>query len=432
MILRAAFVAPVSAPPIRDGCVKVVGDTIAYVGPIDRLPAAREDVIDLGCVALTPGLVNAHTHLELDCYAGQFPPSPFWPWIERLVALRREPGQEEREARAARDAAWKSLRAGVTCVGDISRRNVAWSELARIPIRKVCFVELLSLADHPPRDPDELRAGVNAVREDALLTVGVTPHAPYTVPEDQIRAAINLAATRRRPWCTHWAETPEEVAFVRGDGTPRLPMVFELIRERGIHSPKCHPVAYLERCVESRPLPTAPPEAARRQRPMRNRAAPWPGLIAHANYVADAELPALAQSGHCVAYCPRAHRFFGHSPHPFERMLAAGVPVVVATDSPASNDGVSLLDELRFLRREVGTKLSDQRLFEMATIGAARALRVADRVGTIEVGKRADLAAFPIDSTDSDPLADVIHSAPQPSWVSVAGRLVVGTAAPVA
>ena len=93
MILRAAWVVPVSSPPIRDGYVEISGDRIVAVGRwADRSgPAAQ--MLDLSDAILTPGLVNPHTHLELTCYAGQIPPGPFWSWIAKLVQLRRQPGQ---------------------------------------------------------------------------------------------------------------------------------------------------------------------------------------------------------------------------------------------------------------------------------------------------------------------------------------------------
>ena len=78
-------------------------------------------------------------------------------------------GLEKDPARTADEL--RARAAGITCVGDISRRNVAWQALKRVPIRKVCFVELLSIADHAPRDLAELRDAVQSVEEDELLTV---------------------------------------------------------------------------------------------------------------------------------------------------------------------------------------------------------------------------------------------------------------------
>ena len=403
MILKAAWVVPVVSPPIRGGYVHVSGTRITAVGPLSELPADVGDIEDFGDVVLTPGLVNPHTHLELSGYAGKLPPAPFWPWIADLMVLRRQPGRVERERAGVREGAWQSLRAGVTCVGDISRENVAWDVLKAIPIRKVCFAELLTLADLPPADPAQLRAAVADIVEDDLLTAGVTPHAPYTVPQDQLQTAIALADELGRPWCTHWAETREEVAFL-ANGPEALPAFLHgLLEQCNVRSPHLAPVEYLERCAGGS----------------------RPGTLAHGNYLSDDDIRRLADTGHTVVYCPRAHRFFGHSPHPFRRLMAAGVRVAIGTDSSAGNENLSLLEELQYVSRELPDPPSPTVLLRMATLDAARALELDAQIGSLETGKQADLAAFPCPPQTDDPVATLVDTAPTPSAVWVAGRRVV-------
>lgn len=403
MIVKAAWVVPVCAPPIRSGGIQVLGDTIAAVGALDGLPTDGDTLVDLGDAILTPGLVNPHTHLELTCYAGRIEPMPLWSWMWELIRLRAAPGQLYREQEAVREGAWQSLRAGVTCVGDISRRNIHWAVLKLIPIRKVCFVELLTLADHPPRNPAELRAEVAKVEEDPLLTVGISPHAPYTVPARHIRAAVRLAAERRRPWCTHWAETTAECDFLRGR-TDALPATLRgLLATCGVRSPGQAPLAYLENCV--------PPGC--------------PGTLAHCNYLEPGDAERLADARHVVVYCPRSHRFFGHPPHPYRALMAAGATVAIGTDSAASNENLSLLEELRFVRRQTPDPPEPHILFRMVTLDAAQALGLGSQVGSLAPGKRADIAAFPCPPGASDPYAHLVDEAPRPVAVWVAGRRVL-------
>lgn len=403
MILRAAWVLPMSAPPLRDGAVVTDGVRIVAVGPARDLAPRGADV-DLGDAALLPGLVNVHTHLELTCYAGQLPPAPLWDWLARLIPLRAAPGQVEREQQGVRDGAWQCLRAGVTCVGDISRRALNWRVLKALPLRKVCFVELLSMADHPPRTPEELAAALFEIVEDDLLTAGLTPHAPYTVPPEHMRAALELAARHRRPWCTHWAETREELAFLAGEPVGLPEWLLEHLQVRlGMPSPRKSALALLEEV--SRGLP--------------------PGIVAHMNYATPDDAARLAALGHTVAYCPRAHQFYGHTPHPFRMLQVAGVRVVLATDSAASNTDLHLLAEAQHVWRQAEAPAPDA-LLRMITSDAATALGCGAQIGTLAAGRWADVAAFPLSAGKvADPARDLVEHAPRPCGVWVAGQRVV-------
>ena len=401
MILRAAWVVPVTAPPIRDGIVRIDGDRIVEVAAASTRTQSRE-IVDLGQAVLLPGFVNPHTHLELTCYADKLEPGPLWPWLERLVALRREPGALERERQAVSDGAERSLRAGVTCVGDISRLNIHWEPLKRSPIRKVCYVELLSIARLPPRNPDELREALRMIDEDGLLTAGVSVHAAYTVPAAHIRAAIALADELHRPWCMHWAETREELSFLRGSRGVLPAGIEALCGDAGIDPREESPAALLERCCNGLSG----------------------GALAHVNYVNESEIRNLL--AHVVMYCPRAHAFFGHELHPVMKLRSAGVRVALATDSLASNQSLSMLDEMQFLSR-ARPDLSSADLLAMGTIDAARALGLGSEIGSIEKGKLADLTAVVIPPGQAeDPVDCLVRRGGSTVGVWVAGRRVIG------
>lgn len=402
MILRSRWVLPIGAPPIRDGAVRIQDRRIAAVGRAAEVTQAGDSVEDLGDTILMPGLVNPHAHLELTCYAGQVPPGPFWSWLPELVRLRAQPGQFEREQAGVVAGARQSLAAGVTCVGDISRCNLSWPVLKHIPFRKVCFVELLSLADQPPRNLAELRAAVAEVEEDDLLTVGITPHAPYTVPRAQVEGSVRLAAELQRPWCTHWAETREECAFIRGSSASLHPFLDALLAQCGVRSPSLSPLEYLEACTHGLP----------------------PGTLAHYNYNGEGDAERLAAAGHTVVYCPRAHHFFGHAPHPYRDYLRAGVRVAIGTDSAASNVGLAPLEELRFLSQNHPDAPPAHTLLEMVTSRAAEALGLGHLIGSLEAGKRADLAAFPCTADASAPESHLVQAAPAAAGLWVDGAAV--------
>ncbi len=407
MILRAGWVCPIASAPIRDGFVELRAERIARVGccaaaATDLQHAAEQrQLLDLGDVALLPGLVNPHTHLELSRFAGRIEPGSLWNWVAQLVRLVRDADLRAEQEREIERSAWEMLRAGVTCAGDVSRRNTSWPVLKRVPIRKVCFVELLALALQPPRTVDELRAAVESVAEDELLTAGISPHAPYSVPIEAAAEALRLATRLERPWAMHVAETPEEVAFLHG--TAALPgSTAGGLFQRHAPSPHCEVAEYVRRVAGD----------AR------------PGALIHMNYLTESDVQAVAGLPHSIVYCPRAHRFFGHAAHPLPALIGAGARVALGTDSLASNDSLSMLDELRFVAGAALSGADPASLMRLVTADAARALGLHDRIGTLEAGKLADIAAFDCPSA-ADPLAHVLRSAERARAVWVHGRAVL-------
>lgn len=402
MILRADWVVPITSPPISGGFVEVSGDTIRSFGRFDSLESVQ-NAIDLGHCILLPGLVNPHTHLELTGYAGAIPPGPFWPWIGQLVRLRRQPGAAERERAAVASGAWGSLRAGVTCVGDISRSGGSWKLLKEIPIRKVCFSELLSIAEAPPRGPAELLQNVSDVVEDDLLTAGISPHAPWSVAPGDVRAAIQLAQRMNRPWTMHFLETSEEAALIRGDTAGVPAMLAQAVRDKGIDKWQRGAAAYVSEVCGG----------------------DHGGALVHLNYADDAVIAELRRAAHTAVICPRAHSYFQHPPHPIGKLRSAGVRIALGTDSLASNDSLSPLDEVRFVSERWSIRLRDEEWLRMITTDAAAALGMAHRIGAIQPGYVADLSSFACPPDCADPLAHLISAAPPAEQVWVAGNRVV-------
>lgn len=395
---RARWVVPVATPPIENGFVAVGDDgRVSALGSWDRL--SRRDAIDFGECTLLPGFVNAHTHLELTCYAGQIPPGSLWTWIRRLVELRAQPGRIDREREAVRLGAELSLRSGVTTVGDISRTHLAWPVLKTSPLRKVCFAELLCFAGEPPRTLEELDETVRRTQTDERLAVGLSPHAPYSVTPEQLRGCVERAGRGQLPLTMHVAETPEERRLIEDGGG----MLYYVFWWQG----------FLKKCPPPR-------------RPLFEYLADAglfgiPALLAHVNYVEERELDRLARSPCSVAYCPRAHRFHRHEPHRFREMLQRGINVCIGTDSLAGTESLSVLDELRFLHRE-HADLDPGLLLEMGTLRGAKALQLDSCIGSIAAGKRADLVAVPLDAHGPhNPAANVLESNAPPVAVAVDG-----------
>jgi cytosine/adenosine deaminase-related metal-dependent hydrolase len=125
-------------------------------------------------------------------------------------------------------------------------------------------------------------------------------------------------------------------------------------------------------------------------------------LAVHANYLDGADVALLAEAGATVVWCPGAHRFFGHPPHPAPRLLAAGVPLALGTDSLASNEGLTMLREVR-LAAEAFPGIDRAAWLRAGTLAGAEALGLASEIGSLELGKAADiqvLSGVPEGTTD--------------------------------
>ncbi len=385
-----------------------------YVGPRAGVPAG--DRIDLGDCILVPGLVNAHTHLELTAMRGFLEDLPFRPWILRLTKARQAVLTPERLLAAARVGIAEGLRSGVTSFADTSESGVPHQALREMGVRGVVYQEVFG-----PRAEqcDEAMAGLRqrvdamAAGDTALVCTGVSPHAPYSVSDALFTATTDLALARSLPMAIHAAESEAETALVR-DATGAFA---DALRARGIAAePRAaSPIRLLARV------------GALRARP----------LLVHCVRVDREDIRLIADAGCAVAHCPASNAKLGHGIAPLAEFLAAGIRVGLGTDSVASNNRMDMLDEARLsilMQRARLTRpdtLSATHALELATLGAARAVGLDDRVGSLEVGKGADIAAFPLDDLRDSPTFEaasaLVFAAPGrvARLVMVAGEVLV-------
>lgn len=407
VILRAAWVAPMSSGLVRDGAVAVAGGRVVGVGRaddvIDRLPDAV--VEDLRQVVLLPGLVNPHVHLELSDLTPGARPASFVDWLLRVIGDGPPPGPAgaARAAAATAEGAAQCVRFGVTTVGDVTRfprdtRRV----LADSPLRAVSFGEVTAMGARRPLLEERVSAAMSPSPAPGRVVAALSPHAPYSVEPAGYRRCLSAARSARLPIATHLAESADEAAFLADHAGP-LRGLWDAIGGWDEQVPRvdCGPLRLADR-VGLLDYDRA--------------------LLVHVNYADDVDLRALAAGTAAVAFCPRTHAYFGHPPHRWRDMVEAGVCVSVGTDSTASSPDLNLVDDLRLLRRQ-NPDLPVETLWRMATVNAASALSLADVVGSLWPGKAADVVAFPV--TDDDPLAEVLDDPDAlPAGVWIAGRRV--------
>jgi cytosine/adenosine deaminase-related metal-dependent hydrolase len=394
MRYHARWVLPITQPPIENGTVVETDGLITYVGP--RADAPAGDDYDLGEAILMPGLVNTHTHLELTAMRGFLEDLCFADWIDKLRESRNAILDAMLLLDSARFGIIEGVEAGITTYADTCSSGVVMQAMRELGVRGIMYQEVFgpdpSQAEIAMRD---LGTAVDKLQPEQteLVSLGVSPHAPYTVSDALYDQTARFANTRQLPLAMHIAESEPEydiVASGRGDFADRW-------QRRGIRAARRarSPIALLEQhgLLERGPL------------------------LIHCVRVDDHDIETMARHRCAVAHCPASNAKFGHGIAPLLPLIHAGIRVGIGSDSVASNNRMDVLDEARLavLIHRAATRRHDafgaHQALELATIGGARALRLESRIGSLDVGKDADLAAFRIDIARTTPTGDPYSAA---------------------
>jgi cytosine/adenosine deaminase-related metal-dependent hydrolase len=389
------MVVPVSRTAVENGAVVVAGGNIQALGKwTDLAPHLAGTPRDLGKVALLPGLVNAHCHLDYTDMAGQIaPPASFTDWIKSLVALKNTWGYSE-FAQSWLHGARMLLRTGTTTVGDIEAVPALLPEVwDATPLRVVSFVEILGVKRNR-RPADILAETVGPVADlpAGRSRLALSPHAPYSTTPELLRRASELARTRGWRLCTHIAESAEEYAMFKTAAGEMFAWLARSERDMA-DCGGVSPVGHLERT----------------------------GLLAenllgvHLNYLDPDDAELLARRGVSVVHCPRSHAYFRHRSFPMPSLVRAGVNLCLGTDSlvttlktGAPPLQLDLFAEVRALR-SAWVNAAPERVLRLVTVNAARALGLAGRIGEIAVDTFADLITVPFDGKPENVYEAITH-----------------------
>jgi cytosine/adenosine deaminase-related metal-dependent hydrolase len=410
---HARWVVPIASPPVAHGTVVTEGGRIVYAGPRASAPHGTSDE-ELGDAIITPGLVNAHTHLNLTVMRGFLEDLPFFDWVRTLTAASREVLSDEDFADSATLGIAEGLANGVTTFADTEPGDAAFSAMLRMGVRGIAYREVFG------PDPAHCDASLTTLKDQVaamqprateLVRVGVSPHAPYSVSDALYRAVATWAESERLPVAVHIAEGEAEQQLVtRGEG-----LFAEFLRSREI--------AVVPRATS--------PIALLRETGLLRAGT----LLIHGVRVSPEEVHGIARAGCGVAHCPASNARLGHGIAPLGEYLRAGTRVGLGSDSVASNNRMDILEEARLastLQRTLGRRhdaVNARAALRLATLGGAEALRIDDEVGSLEIGKQADLVVWrlpELGAPHTDPVGSLVFGArAKAERVLVAGRELV-------
>lgn len=399
VVLETEWIVPIEAPVVHNGWIVIESGRVRYVG--EKMPDEFSDAprVRLEGGAILPGLINSHCHLEfsdltepIELLEG----GSLIDWLRSVMARRGVANQtSEADRFESRRAAWESgiaesWRSGTRWVVD----NVTmpfdrdWVRAAEVACRRSvpeCVREILvpescvrvqpciELVDVTPSRWEQTWRfcieQLDAPKFMSLAAVGIAPHAPYTASLAVTRAALDACRARGSLFTMHLAESPEERRWLEDRTGPMAEWIGPYVSPS--HLEQLGTVAeHLEFVRRSG------------QR----------ALVVHGNDLNDAEIARIANGSErmSVVYCPRTHRFFGHAEHPLERLLEASVPVLLGTDSRASNPDLSVWEEWR-CACERFPSVTPQFLAMSMTVGASRSLGLEGEVGCLRAGCLAQL-----------------------------------------
>jgi len=398
IVYAAKHLLPVAGTPIQNGAVGVHEGRIVAVGRRKDVVRAHPgaEVRDLGDVVIVPGLVNAHTHVELSFMNGESPAGgAFMTWLKDFVQ-RRAVVDANAATQAAGAAVETMLARGTVAVGDVA--NDAWAAplLARSGLYGLAFHELFgfrsadaeSILAHAAGRLETIDLDPDVLRARGRLTNVLTPHAAHTTSNPLLKALGGRAVASGEVLSIHVAESEEESQLLRDGTGPFKDFLIERDAwEPGWKAPGLTPVEYLDR------LGVLTPRT----------------LAVHCIHIDHQDLSRLQARGVTVVTCPRSNQRLGVGKAPVPKLLASGIPVALGTDSLASAPDVDVFTEVAHLRQE-HPGLSPATALRIATLNGARALGLAKDLGTIEVGKLAALAVVGLNEPNDDPLEAVTWS----------------------
>jgi len=400
---RCRTLVPMNGTPIENGAFVVDGTSIVEAGTAHQILRKHVgEVVDLGEVAVLPGLINAHCHLDYTLMRGAILPArSFSHWVNRINALKRSFTDSD-YVRAMHLGFAELRRNGVTTVLDIVANPQIFPFLPSAPIRTWFCLELIDVRPRPWVDVSAYGSWLFfSEKVKPIGGLGLSPHAPYTASSKMYELALKCARRLNMLITTHVGESREEYDMFAGNRGA----LYEFLAMLGRPMTDCGATSPLRHLIK-------------------NGLIDEDCILAHLNELDNDDLELLNDArwrGLHVVHCPKSHRFLHHRRFPMEALFERGLNVCLGTDSLASNDSLNLFSEMRTAKKNY-PKLAARELLEMVTVRPARALKMERDLGKIASGYLADLIAIPFMGSVDEVYEAIIENRGPIEWMMINGK----------
>jgi cytosine/adenosine deaminase-related metal-dependent hydrolase len=390
--LSAEWIFPVTSPPLRQHTIEIRNGAISKIRPSQR----SDTILPETCII--PGLINSHTHLAYTALRNLFDDLDFFPWIRKITETKYQKMSENDVAVSTRLGINECLRAGITTVADMCDFEVALKTLSESPLRGAFYWEIFGVEkEHAAKtwsDLQQIYPSLKSKYQTDRLKVGLSPHAVYTVRPELYSDIAQMAVREKIPISFHVAESREEEEFIGS----RSGVIQKFLEKRALDW-KILGNSSIAHLAKTGIFETKP-------------------LLAHLVQASSQDMDILQNYKISIAHCPKSNAKFAHGIAPITKLINRGFRVCLGTDSAASNNRLDLFEEARFAllqqrNLEQRHAVSEQQLLEMMTIRGAEALGMEKEVGSLEIGKQADLVAVNVPgfyADSSQMLHHLIHN----------------------
>jgi cytosine/adenosine deaminase-related metal-dependent hydrolase len=388
-IVAASYLLPVSAPPVEGGALVADKGRIVAVGSLSHLRALYSAPVQEfpGCVIM-PGFVNAHSHLELTHFPSwkirkgiDYSPRTYVDWVIQVIKINRGLTHSEKEL-SLHEGIRISLESGTTAIGDIVCDVTSLPVYGKSVLSGRVYLEAIG------QDPMRCNSLLEKLKSELLrltgspMLPGLSPHAPHTLSEEFFKEVAGFAAGHSIPMSIHVAESREEMDFLFDSTGKIADLLYPQVGWQDyIPAPrKATPVEYLDSLGILDHSPTA----------------------VHCVHVTAADVEILKRRGVRVVLCPRSNDKLDVGKAPAYLFKKAGITLALGTDSLASNDSLSMQDEMTFVAQNFEGVFTPGEILRMATLGGAEAIHMDHETGSLEEGKMADFLVMNLEKAASE------------------------------